>query len=147
MAEPFLFDDFFVPDSDPGIEVPIVLQGRPVPFVLKRGITLKDKEEATAAAMTRHFTEEGKLVVDGLDDQKLTAELLTRCIKSWPFVHKDGSPVPVTAENIMAMVGDAGEKLVTLLMAGLSAKEVHANGPFETGSGAASTDEAQATNP
>lgn len=145
--EPFLFDDFFVPDSDPGVEVTIPMRGRPVPFVLKRGITLKDKEEAAAAGMTRHIDENGRLVVDGLDDQKVTAELLVRCIKSWPFTHKDGSPVPITAENILSLVGDAGEKLVNALMKGIDAKTEFANGPFVTGSDAASQAQLPTPNP
>lgn len=141
MAEPFLFDDFFVSDADPGVQHTLHLKGRDVPFTFKRGINLRDKEEATAAAMTRHFDEEsGKLIIDGLDDSKLTAELLVRSIKSWPFTFKDGTPVPITREHVMSLIGDAGEQLVRALQGGIAAKEAEADGPFETASDVASPD-------
>lgn len=145
---PFLFDDFFVSESDPGVRHVLLLRGRAVPFTMKRGLTLRDKEEASSAAMQRHFdAESGRLIIDGLDDAVLTAELLVRGIKSWPFTYHDGSPVPITRETVMSLLGEAADQLVKALQGGIEAKEREADGPFVPASDAASPESATPTTP
>lgn len=83
--ETFLVDDFFVDDADAGVEIRPVLRGRVVPMTVKRGLNLRDREAAKAAAIKSHLAPNGQLVVDGIDEAVLNIEVLFRAIKAWPF--------------------------------------------------------------
>lgn len=114
-AETFLFDDFFSSEDDPGIEATIHVKGRDIPVRVKADLSLQDTQQAEQLAVKKRITPEGKLVVDGVDEALLTAEVLARTIKSWPFTFRDGSPVPVTRENVLKFCAEGGAKLAELL--------------------------------
>ena len=140
MAEPYYFDEFFVSDSDPGVTYQVPIKGRLVPIVCKRGMSLRDKEEAQSAAIQRHIdTETGRLVIDGIDDIKMDIEILSRTIKSWPFVYRDGSPVPITPETISAFLSEGVDRLIGFIAKGNAAQEAEVTGPFDAASAVASS--------
>lgn len=135
--EMFLFDDFFVPNDDPGVQVDVAINGRSVPIMVKRGLSLGDREAAKAiATKTRLDLTKGQLVVESFDDGAFTLELLFRCIKSWPFV-RDGKQVPVTRENILALKSSAADAFA-LLVQNLVQDKSEALTPFVKASDAAS---------
>lgn len=107
----FLFDDFFVGADDPGVEDVVVLNGQPVPMRFKRALTLRDREESKAKAVTTAVGADGSLNVTGVDEGVFTVEVLMHAIKSWPFTYQDGSPVPVTRENIHSMMASGADAL------------------------------------
>lgn len=122
MSEEFLFEDFFVAADDPGVEEVVNIHGRDVPLRIKRGITLKDIEEAKSKAVKTHLSPSGQLIVDSIDEAVMTVEILVRCIKGWPFT-KDGKKVPVTRENLYAMRAEASDALQTLVQRLVSGKK------------------------
>lgn len=131
----FLFDDFFVDDADEGVVHIVTIRGRAVPITCKRDVTLADQEAAEQAAVRRHLTPDGRLVVDGVENGVLAVEILFRTIKRWPFVYGPkhphaGKPVPITRENIRRMVADGAEALATSIAKGRTAKQEEADGPF-----------------
>lgn len=106
---PFYFDEFFGSD-DEGIEVTLTLRGRVVPLRIKKGLTLREKAQAESIAIKRHLDPKtGRIVVDSVDEAAAAEELVARMILSWPFVTRDGSPVPVTRENVSKMLGGLAE--------------------------------------
>lgn len=133
----FLFDDFFVPNDDPGVEDVVTINGRDVPMHFKRALTLRDREEAKAKAVTTSVGKDGSLAVTGVDEGVFTVEVLFRAIKSWPFTFKDGSPVPVTRENIQAMMATSADALQAKVLS-LTAPKREALDPFVQPSDAAS---------
>lgn len=130
---PFLFDDFFVDEADPGVEHTLHLRGRAVPIQVKRGISLADREAATQAAVARHVDEQGRVVIDGMDDAKLSTGLLARLIKSWPFTRADGTPVEVTPENVGRLIAEGADQLLLAIKGAQAAREAEADGPFVEG--------------
>lgn len=134
--ETFLFDDFFVPQSDAGIEELVTIRGRQVPIFFKRGMSLGDREQAKAAATKTHITPKGELVIDGFDQGVFTIELLARLIKSWPFT-RNGTLVTVSRENIVALGADVADALQTVAEKYVSPQKTEALAPFETPSDAA----------
>lgn len=109
MSETFYFDDFFASDEDPGVTVPVKIRGRMVPITFKRGLTIEDKAKAQAAAVKMTISADGKPVFGGIDNAAAVTQMLAVSIKSWPFTNRDGSPVPVTIENIKKLLGGADE--------------------------------------
>jgi hypothetical protein len=135
---PFLFDDFFVDESDPGVEILVELKGRQVPIRVRRSITLTQKEAAMQGAIQRHITDEGRVVVDGMDDALLSIGVLFAYLVAWPFTRRDGSPVPITREAVAALDSNFIETALMALRAKQAAREVEADGPFVPPSGVAS---------
>lgn len=129
MSQEFLFEDFFVAADDPGVEEVVSINGRDVPLRIKRGITLKDIEEAKSKAIKTHLSPKGELVVDSVDEAQMTVEILARVIKAWPFV-RDGKQVPITRENLYLMRAEASEALQSLVKRLISGKK-EALAPFE----------------
>jgi hypothetical protein len=127
--ETFLFEDFFVAPDDPGVEEIVEINGRQVPLMVKRGITLKDVEEAKTRAVKTHLSPSGQLVVDSIDEVVMTVEILLKAIKSWPFI-KDGKPLPITRENLYAMRAEASAALQQLVKK-LTSGRRESLGPFE----------------
>lgn len=107
--QPFYADEFFLDESDPGVEVKVKMRGRIVPIFLKRGLTLEDEMAAQTAALKKRVTPDGKIVVEGIDEKALVEEMLFRCIKSWPFITRQGAKLPISRENIRKMLGGADE--------------------------------------
>ena len=135
MDDQFLFDDFFVSDEDPGIEISIHVRGREIPLHI-RPLSTSDQIAVQAASVSKRYTPEGQVVIDRIDEAKANSMLIAKSIVSWPFVFKDGSPVPVTAENCAKLLGDAGTQ-VTQALGALNQKKTEIIGPF-----ASSSDEA-----
>lgn len=132
----FLFDDFFVPQSDAGVEELVTIRGRQVPVKFKRGLSLGDREAAKSAATKTHVSPRGELVVDGFDSGVFTVELLARVIKSWPFT-RNGALVTVSRENIQALGADVADALQTVAEKYVTPQKVEALAPFVTPSDAA----------
>lgn len=126
MAEDqFLFDDFFVAqdDSDPGERVEVELRGRKVPIFLKRGLSFGDKQAAKSKAVQTRVKPNGQVEIVSVDEGTFAVELLLSSIKSWPFVYASGKRVPVTRENIRAMLGDCAEVLAKVVVDRITARD------------------------
>lgn len=103
----FLFDDFFVPADDPGIEDSVTVRGQVIPMHVAKGLSLRDVQEANAKAVrTRVDPATGNVEIVGVDQVVFAVEILVRAIKSWPFTMSDGTAVPVTRENLYALRAD-----------------------------------------
>lgn len=104
-AQPFYFDEFFGSD-DNGVEVTLSIRGRKVPLRIKRGLTLREKAQAQARAIQRHIDPKtGRVVVDSVDEASAAEEVAFQMLLSWPFVTREGSPVPITRENVSKLLG------------------------------------------
>lgn len=103
-ADAFYFDEFFGSDAE-GVEVTLTIRGRKVPVRIRRGLTLREKVEAQAKAVKRHVTPDGRPVIDSIDEAAIAEELAFKLLLSWPFVTRDGAPVPITRENVAALLG------------------------------------------
>jgi hypothetical protein len=131
----FLFDDFFLADDAPGIEVTLRAKGRDIPLRV-RPLSVTDQVEVQAQALVKHVTPDGQITIDRLDEAKASSLLLARSIVSWPFTFKDGSPVPVTPENCARMLGEVGKQL-TQALDGLTKEKAEVLPPFANSSDAA----------
>jgi hypothetical protein len=113
----FLFDDFFVPEDDPGHKVEVKVKDRNgrmrvVPIFLKRGMSLSDRESAKAKAVqTRINPKNGQLEMTGVDEGVFQMEILMRAIVSWPFKDKYGQAIEVTRKNINLCLPDMADIL------------------------------------
>lgn len=138
--EPFLFDDFFVSDDDPGIEVTVSVRGRDIPLRI-RPLSVSDQVEVQAQALVKRVSPEGQIVVDRLDESKANSLLLAKSIVSWPFTYgpnhpQAGQPVPVTPENCAKLLGEAGQR-ITQALGKLSEQKAESLVPFVNSSTAA----------
>jgi hypothetical protein len=131
--ETFLYDDFFSPADDPGIEIRPMIRGREVPLRIKRGISLVDAGEARDLASKKALQNGTPVVVD-VNETRMNILILKRVILSWPFVKKDGSPVPITEKTIGELVGDAAQAILEEIQALMSARE-ESLAPFAKRSG------------
>lgn len=112
----FLYDDFFASADDAGRSITISLNGRDVPLRVKARLTVKDKEEAQAKAVSRVIDPKtGKVSIGTVDDAQLAGELLSRFILEWPFKYQNGTPVPITPESCQALSAKAEEQLLVYL--------------------------------
>lgn len=125
MDEQFLFDDFFVAqdDTDPGERVEVELRGRVVPIYLKRGLSFGDKQAAKSAAVSTRIKPNGQVEITRMDEGVFAVELLYRCIKSWPFTYASHKKVPVSRENIRAMLSDSAETLAKVVIDKINERE------------------------
>lgn len=127
----FFFDDFFLDEKDPGIEVKIEMGGKEVPIFIKRRFTLEDIESARDKSIVKHMNfKTGEMVVEKFDDDAFTMELMLRGIVSWPFIRRDGSKVPVNQKTIKAMDSQLFEQL-SRLIAGVIQQKYEQAAPFE----------------
>lgn len=126
----FLFNDFFDNDEDPGVEFPVIMGGRTVPFHIKRSMTVRERQKATDQSLKKHFDTTGKLVVDGVDEAVFSIEVVFSGLKSWPFTYPDGRAVPITRETIAKLPASVLDSLVTVLM-NLREDQEKALVPFE----------------
>lgn len=111
--ETFFFDEFFADES--GVEVWLPIRGRKVPLRIKRGLTLAEKLKAQSKAVKRHVDPAtGRVVIDEINEAGGLEEVILAMLVSWPFTYRDGSPVPITRENINKLLGgmDALAELV-----------------------------------
>jgi hypothetical protein len=146
-AERFFFDDFFISDASEGESVLVPMQGRSVPITLKKNLTLADLEESREKGLDKTLDlKTGQYTIHGFDEKAYTYALLARAIKSWPFVNRDGSSVPITEDNIKHLVADGGGALEQLVQKFVQQKEEQA-APFVNNSGEASLPEEMPTPP
>lgn len=133
----FLFEDFFVSDSDPGDRFDLEVNGRTVPVYIRRNISLADVEGAKAKSMkTKINLETGQLEIESFDQNAFTLELIASVIKSWPFTYGDGSPVPITPQNVARMNIQAATALQDLVSKVVAQKgSADSLGPFGSRSG------------
>jgi hypothetical protein len=135
-VETFLFDDFFVPADDAGVEDTVEINGRDIPMTFKRALTLRDREEAKAKAVKTVINKDGSMSVAGVDEGTFTVEILFRTILAWPFTYKDGSPVPVTRAILQSMIANGADALQAKVLSYMAPKR-EALVPFENPSDAA----------
>lgn len=131
----FFYDDFFASDTDPGVTVYVKMRGREVPIVLRRGLTLADKNACQTMALKKHMGPNGQVVYDGIDESVMVEEMIVRSILSWPFQMRDGTPVPVTRESVRRMLG--GTDQLAELIKKLDEEGTEALVPFAQPSAAA----------
>lgn len=111
-GQQFFYDEFF--GDDEGVEIYLVVRGREVPMRIRRGLTLKEKAAAQASGVHRSIDPNtGAIKIDRIDEGKAAEEIAFRMLISWPFVNRDGSPVPVTRENVSKLLGGM-DKLVEI---------------------------------
>src|ERR1700731_2669645 len=117
-TEHYDYDDFFIPQNDPGEILPVLINGRTVPITVKRGVTTGDVKAAQAKAYIQRKDPQGNLRVVGVDEQEMTAQLLATCILSWPFKKNVGTKeqpdwrdVPITKEHIKALLAEGGASI------------------------------------
>jgi hypothetical protein len=67
-------------------------------------------------------------------DATYALELLVAAIKSWPFTHRSGEPVEISAKNLRAMGADVVDAIL-LEINKLIAQEETEQPSFETASG------------
>lgn len=104
-AETFFFDEFFG-SEDNGVEIHLPIRGREVPLRIRRGLTLKEKVEAQAVAVKRKIDPStGKITIDRIDEAAAAEEIAFKMLLSWPFITRDGAPVPITRENVGKLLG------------------------------------------
>lgn len=102
--ETFFFDEFFADDS--GVEILLPIRGRRVPIRIKRGLTLAEKIKAQSVAIKRRVDPAtGRVVVEEINEAAGAEAVILAMLVSWPFVTRDGSPVPITRENINKLLG------------------------------------------
>lgn len=119
-VETFAFDDFFVDDSDGGVDETVTLTDkngneRAVTLKVKRGLSLGDYSAAQSRATKTHISPKGELVVDGIDQSVFAIELLYLVIKAWPFTRPDGNRVPVSREHLRNMYAASSAGLQPLV--------------------------------
>jgi hypothetical protein len=134
--ETFLYDDFFSPADDRGVEIRPKIRGREVPMRVKRGISLVDAGEAREAATKKVIDPAtGMVRVLSVDEVRMNISLLKKAIIEWPFV-KDGKPLPITEKSIGELNGDAAEAILGEIQKLMAARQ-EALAPFENRSDAA----------
>jgi hypothetical protein len=131
-SEAFLFDDFFVSDGD-GFDTTIQVKGRDIPIRV-RPLSSSDQIAIQAEAVSKRIDQDGTVRIDKFDEAKGSSLLLARGIVSWPFVHKDGTPVEITPDNCSKLLGEAAGQ-ITRLISHLSGQKD--TSPFESSSVAA----------
>lgn len=105
MQESTLFDAFFV--TDDGEDVEIESRGQKATIRFRSRLSVADREEAQAKAVKKHVDmRTGQVIIDGIDEVKLTGEILSRCILKWPF------DLPITPTNVMKLDGRVADQLV-----------------------------------
>ena len=134
--ETFLADDFFYKDSDTA-PITISVRGRSVPFSIKRGVSAADIAAARKVAVKISFSPSGKPVLSNVDQEAFEQEIVFRCLKEWPFKEADGTPLPITRENLGDMAGDVVTALSQKIMSVMQGGQ-EANAPLESTSDAAS---------
>lgn len=126
----FLFEDFFASDEERTVDIPVTILGRVVPITVKVGLTVEDRLAAQRAAIKKSVKPSGEVTILGVDESEATIELLARAIVRWPFMQKDGVPVPVTRENIRKLLG--GADALAAAIQKLDAEGLAALDPFVT---------------
>jgi len=124
----FFYDDFFVNPEDCGIAITLKVRDREVPVTVRPGITIAEREAAVGRSMIRKMVD-GKIKTFGIDETKLSGELMALAITTWPFKYRDGKLVPITGENCMKMLVGAADQILVLIAQGREAKAEELN-PF-----------------
>ena len=91
----FFFDDFFVADNDPGLEVKVSSQGREVPICLKKRLTLEDIEAAREKGVDKTIDlKTGAVKVNKIDEGAFTREFTcTRhCLLALQVCRREDGP-------------------------------------------------------
>lgn len=126
--ENFFFDDYSV-DENAGVPVTIPINGRPVPFTLRRALTIKQRSRATEPAIKIKIVD-GKPEVGKLDMDAFSIGVAIEAIIAWPFTYRDGKPVPVTRETVSKLPAEAVD-LIAAYVLGKEKEQEAALVPFE----------------
>lgn len=130
--EQFFFDEFFAADEP--IEIVVAVRGQEVPLKVRPSLTLEERVKAESSAIKRKIDPKtGKITIDRVDEGRAAIELALAYLVSWPFVTRDGSPVPITRENINKFIG--AQQLVEII--GQATQNGGDLTPFAKASGAA----------
>ena len=110
--EQFFFDEFFAADEP--IEIVVTVRGREVPLKVRPSLTLEERVRAEGSAIKRKVNHKtGKVEIERVDEGVAAINLALAYLVEWPFVNRDGSPVPINAETINKFIGAA--KLVEII--------------------------------
>jgi hypothetical protein len=124
MPEIYNFDDFFVSPDDLGAEATLTINGRDVPIMLKRNLTLQDIEECKAAAIQTRINAQGQPELVSVDENEFSMQVLLRVLKSWPFTYSDGSPVPINRASIENMMATGASALMQLVLTIIQGRDI-----------------------
>lgn len=134
MSNEYLYDDFFISEDDPGVEMQVPINGRVVPITFRRGLTVEETEKVRAAAIKKRLRPDGQMELVDVNETAYQLHVVALAVKSWPFVKRaeDGvvTPVPVTLETVKRLGGDALNALFNAYQLVL-ARQQEALAPFE----------------
>lgn len=112
----FLYDDFFIPSDDPGIEKLVHIKGRDIPIRFKRGFSMDDIQAAKAVAVKSKVNlKTGQMEIVGVDEGKFMNELLYRAIVAWPFTDRNGRKVAIDRETIGELCAEGSQVFMAVL--------------------------------
>lgn len=103
--EAFLFDEFFETEENKSFPLTVKIAGRSVTIHIKKGLTNADRNAAEMAAIKTEPLPNGGMKILGMDESRLTDELIARAIVDWPFTNRDGSKVPINRETVRRLKG------------------------------------------
>ena len=127
--ETILFDDYFSDPEDAGVAVDVWHRGKLLHFVMRKSLTLKERQKASGKAIKISLDATGQPHLDNVDQALFSTELLLSALKEWPFKYRDGKPVPIEEKTVSKLDSSLVDKLVSLLL-GTSAAQDEALGPF-----------------
>jgi hypothetical protein len=115
-VDEFLFDDYFDDPDIPGIELVIPFRGKPIPFRIKRSLSLGERQKANDAAIKIDIDKNGKPHLVGQPNQAAyTREIVLAGLLEWPF-KKNGKPVEITRETVAKLDGVLQEELANRIL-------------------------------
>jgi hypothetical protein len=129
MGEQYLFNDFSITDASEEITVPF--GGREIPFKIKHGLTLLERQKASDLSVKRSIDPNtGKISIVGIDDARFAVETIVMGVAEWPFVDASGKAVPISRENVMKLDPMLIDELAMRIL-NVRAQQVVALDPFE----------------
>ncbi len=111
------------------MDVTIIARGKPVPFRVKRSLTLKEKQAASDMAVKIDFDEKGKPILSKVDQGAYTVEIVLSGLKWWPYTYDSGEPVPINRETVTVHDSAINEQLASLIL-GVAEVQQAALAPF-----------------
>lgn len=132
-----LFDDYSSDSDDPGVEVFIEHRGRNLRFRMRKSLPLGEKQDALASSMALSISKDGVPHIDHMDNAAYTEKIVLAALKEWPFVGKDGKPIPINKETVHKTDGALLDKINAIVM-GQEEAQKSALIPFEMKSGVVS---------
>jgi len=61
----------------------------------------------------KYHIEGTQVIIDSTDETMLTVKTILMSLVSWPFVSANGTPVPITEDNIRLLLADCADALMS----------------------------------